>query len=96
MNVKPRAVPLLNLSQLKGIEAAGTLSIFNDVIEQVIDDDKDKVRVTKVRLSPELALLLQNYQNKGKNQTWAEVNEFFRTEFAADVNFDRAWQEIEK
>ena len=33
VNVKPRDVPLLNLSQLEEIEAAGTLSIFYDIIE---------------------------------------------------------------
>ena len=96
VNVKPKDVPLLNLSQLEGIKALGTLSIFYDVIEQVTDDDKDRVRVTKTRLSLEMALLLQNYQSKGKCRTWAEVKEFFRTEFVADVNCDRALQEIEK
>ncbi len=39
--------------------------------------------------------MLMNKQKQGECHTWAELKLFLRTEFAADMNFDRAWQEIE-
>ncbi len=56
-------------------------------MEQVPDSDVERVRIAKTR---DLALLLQNHQRKGKCKTCGGVKEFSQTEFAADVNFDRA------
>ena len=93
--VKPRDVPILTLAQLEGLEAAGTLGIFFDLIEQVSDQDEERVRIAKTRVSPELTLLIQNQQRQGKVNTWEQVKECLQAGFAQDLNFDRAWQEID-
>ncbi len=45
--IKPRDVSILNLQKLEGLESAGTLNIFFDLIEQCTPDDKERVRVAK-------------------------------------------------
>lgn len=93
--IKPRDVPILSLQKLEGLESAGTLNIFFDLIEQCSPDDEERVRIAKSKMEPELTVTLMNKQAQGQCNTWAELKLFFRTEFAADMNFDRAWQEIE-
>ncbi len=46
-------------------------------------------------MSEELALLLQNRQAKGQCTSWEEVKDFLRTEFAVDLNLNRAWTDLE-
>ncbi len=92
---KPRDVPTLNLQKLEGLESAGTLNIFFDLIEQCTPNDEERVRVAKSRMEAELTVMLMNKQKQGECHKWAELKLFLRTEFAADMNFDRAWQEIE-
>lgn len=96
MIVKPRDVPILSLAQLELLEAASTLNIFSYLVEQVSELDAEKVRVAKSRINSEIALLIQSYQRQGKCSTWENMKLFFQTEFEADVNFDRIWQEIEQ
>lgn len=92
---KPRDIKILELHDLEGLEAAGKLAVFFEGVEQCSQDDRDRVQIAKSRVSSELAMLLHNRQQKGSSTTWAEVKHFFRSEFAVDVNIDRAWQELE-
>ena len=95
VGVKPRDIPVLDLLQLGGIEAAGNLNIFFDLVEACTPVEEERLSVVKTRISSEIALLLRNRQSQGTAQTWEGVKGLFREEFAAEVNFDRAWQEIE-
>ncbi|RUM27881.1 MAG: hypothetical protein DSY42_09270 [Aquifex sp.] len=92
---KPRDIPQLQLHQLQGLEAAARLQMFFELIEQCSDDDQTRVQVAKGRVSSELAMLVHNNQLKNRCKTWLELKRFLKTEFAVDVNLDRAWQEIE-
>ena len=93
--MKPKDVPRLDLSQLSGLEAAGRLQIFFEAVEKCSADDSTRVMIAKNRLSSELAMLIHNNQTKFKCTTWKHLCNFLRTEFAVDVNVDRAWQELE-
>ena len=93
--MKPKDVPRLDLSQLSGLEAAGRLQIFFEAVERCSLDDSTRVMIAKNRLSSELAMLIHNNQTKHKCNTWLSFCHFLRTEFAVDVNVDRAWQELE-
>lgn len=94
-SIRPRDIPTLQLSQLDGIKAAGTLNLFLDQIESCSIYDEERVNIAKARVGPEIALLLRNVQEQGKANTWAGVKTFFRGEFAADITFDRGWKEVE-
>ncbi len=87
---KPRDVPRLGLEELKGLEATGRLTLFFEGIQQCSLIDSERVKVAKSRVRPKLALLLQNRQEKGQCASWEEVKKFLRTEFAVDLNLDRA------
>ncbi len=91
---KPRDVPKLCLEELVGLEATGRLALFFEGIEQCTPPDSECVKTAKQRVSQELALLLQNRKAKGKCTSWEEVKEFLRTEFAVDLNLDRAWRSV--
>ncbi len=80
---------------MEEIEAVGTFDLFLEIVELVSDQDGERVRVAKTRMSSDLALLIQNQQRKRERSTWKEVEKFQQTEFRADVNFDRAWQEMD-
>ena len=93
--MKPKDVPMLDLYQLSGLEAAGRLQIFFEAVEKCTSDDSTRVMIAKNRLSSELAMLIHNNQLKYKCMTWPSFCDFLRNEFAVDVNVDRAWQELE-
>ena len=93
--MKPKDVPVLDLYQLSGLEAAGRLQIFFEAVEKCTDDDSTRVMIAKSRLSSELAMLIHNNQAKSRCTTWISFCDFLRNEFAVDVNVDRAWQELE-
>ena len=93
--MKPKDVPMLDLWQLSGLEAAGRLQIFFEAVERCTDDDSSRVVIAKSRLSSELAMLIHNNQAKWKCNTWMSFCHFLKTEFAVDVNVDRAWSELE-
>jgi len=92
---RPRDVPILELHQLEGLEAAARLQIYFELIEQCSPDDGIRVQIAKSRLGSELAMLVHNCQAKGRCSIWKDLREFLRTEFAVDVNVDRAWQDLD-
>ena len=91
---KPRDVPILELAQLEGIEAAARLQMFIELVEQVSDCDEVRVKVAKSRLSPEIAMLVHNRQQRALI-TWSKLCHLLKTEFAVEVNVDRAWQDLD-
>lgn len=91
---KPRDIPLLELCQLEGIEAAARLQMFIELVEQVSLQDETRVRVAKSRLSPEIAMLVHNKQQHG-NLTWTGFCYLLRTQFAVEITVDRAWQDLD-
>ncbi len=93
VGTKPRDIPRIGLEELEGLGATGTLALFFEGTEQCTPIDAERVRVAKSRVSPELALLLQNRQEKGQCASWYDVKMFLGTEFAVDLNLDRAWKE---
>ena len=94
--MKPKDVPMLDLFQLSGLEAAGRLQIFFEAVEKCTTDDSTRVMIAKNKLSSELAILIHNNQAKSRCTTWRSFCDFLRNEFAVDVNVDRAWQELEE
>ncbi len=94
-STKPRDIPILELTQLQGINATTQLQIFFELVEQCSEDEMRRLQVAKSRVSSELAALIHNQQSKHNCNTWEELKNILRNEFATDVNFDRAWQEID-
>lgn len=92
---RPRDVPTLQLDQLEGLEAAARLHIFFELVELCSPEDEVRVQIAKSKLSAQLMMLIHNRQTKGRCHTWVEFKEFLQTEFAVDVNVDRAWQDID-
>lgn len=80
----------LDLHQLEGLEAADTISIFFDIVEQCTEDDDTRVQIVKSRVMSDLAMLLYNSQSKGKCNSRGGIKRFLENEFAADINLDRA------
>ena len=94
-NIKPRDIPILELNQLQGLNATTQLQIFFELVEQCSDSDLRRVQIAKSRVSPELAALIHNHQTQHHCDTWVDLKQLLRTEFSTDVNFDRAWQEMD-
>ncbi len=84
---------MLELQHLGGLDATARLQIFFDLVEQCSPYDEARIRIAQGRVSPELAVLIHSHQ--ATLQTWIAFQDFFRTEFAVEVNVDRAWQELE-
>lgn len=53
---KPRGIPVLELHQLRGLDAAARLEMFFKLVELCIPSDATRVQIVKGRVSPELAL----------------------------------------
>ena len=68
--MKPKDVPMLDLFQLSGLEAAGRLQIFFEAVEKCTTDDNTRVMIAKNKLSSELAMLIHNNQAKFRCTTW--------------------------
>ena len=81
--VKPRDIPMLSLE------------LFFEMVELCSSQDVIRVQVTKSRVSQELANLIHNQQIHGRCQTWKEVCTLLEREVSTEVNFDRAWKEID-
>ena len=93
--MKPRDVPILDLQQLQGLEAAVRLQMFFELVEQCHDQDDERVQIAKSRVSPDLAILIHNSQSSHTITSWATFKAFFQKEFAVDYSVDRAWQQLE-
>ncbi len=92
--IKPRDIPQLDLDQLQGLEAAARLQMFFEPIAQCSYENETRVQVAKGRVRSELAILTHNNQSKRRCRTWLELKDLLKTEFAIDVNLERACQEI--
>ncbi len=90
---KPRDIPILELKHLEGLDAAARLQIFFELVERCSPNDQTRIQIAKERVSTELAVLIHSKQST--LHTWNDFQFFLRTEFAVDVNVDRAWQELE-
>ncbi|XP_050687893.1 uncharacterized protein LOC126981190 isoform X2 [Eriocheir sinensis] len=95
ISTKPRDIPILQLHELDDLEAAGKLSLFFDLVEQCTTEDGDRMKVAKTRVSSDLAMLIHNQQGKSNCQSWEDLKQFLKTQFAAEVTLDRAWQHFE-
>ncbi len=94
-STKPRDIPILEVNQLQALNATTQLQIFFELVEQCSDDDLRRVQVAKGRVSSELAALIHNHQTRYQCNTWGDLKQLLKTELSTDVNFDRAWQEID-
>ncbi|KAG0709960.1 hypothetical protein GWK47_023746 [Chionoecetes opilio] len=92
---KPRDIPMLELHQLQGLDAAACLQMFFELVEQCSSSDTTLIQIAKGRVSSELAILIHNNQTYQKIESWAALRNLFQTEFATEVSIDRAWQELE-
>ncbi|KAG0713112.1 hypothetical protein GWK47_016924 [Chionoecetes opilio] len=90
---KPRDIPILELYQLQGLDAAYKCSF--ELVEQCSSSDATRIQIAKGRVSPEFAISIHNNQTNQKIESWPALRNLFQTEFATEVSIDRAWQELE-
>ncbi len=83
---KPRDILVLELQDLEGLEATGRLALFFEGVEQCTLADGGRIKIANSRVGRDIALLLQNRQEKGQCTSWKDVKKFLRTEFAVDIN----------
>ena len=91
---KPRDIPILELNHLEGLEASTRLQMFIELIEQAAPDDTSRIQIAKSRLGSEIVMLIHNHQRKQPNLPWKNFCHLLKSEFAVDVNLDRAWQDL--
>lgn len=92
---KPRDIPILELHHLQGLNATTQLQIFIELVEQSSTEDTHRVQIAKSRVSGELAALIHNQQTLHNCYTWNQLKQLLLTKFSKEVNFDRAWREID-
>ncbi len=69
---KTRDIPVLQLKDLKGLEATGKLTLFEG-IEQCTLANGDRIKIAKSPVASAIALLLQNCQEKEQCASWEDV-----------------------
>ena len=91
---KPRDVPMLELHQLQGLNATTHLQIFFELVEQCSNLDARRIQIAKGRVSAEIAALIHNHQTLHACDTWSKLKTLLNSHFSKEVNFDRAWQDV--
>ncbi len=91
---KPRDIPVLELHQLQGLNATTQLQIFFELVEQCSVVDTTRVQIAKGRVSPEIAAIIHNHQTLHNCNSWDSLKELLNSHFNKEVNFARAWQNI--
>ncbi len=92
---KPRNIPILELHQLQGLNATTQLQIFLELVEQCSVIDTTRVQIAKGRVSTEIAALIHNHQTLHNCNSWDSLKELLNSYSNKEVNFDRAWQNID-
>ncbi len=92
---KARDIPVLELSHLHGLESASRLKLFFEQVEACAEYSDDRIEVAKLRVSVELAMKIQSMITKQSIVTWHELKTNLQNEFATELGFDRAWQNID-
>ncbi len=92
---KPRDIPILELHHLQGLDSTTQLQIFIELVEQSSNEDTRKVQIAKSRVSSELAALIHNHQILHHCHTWNSIKQLLLSQFSQEVNFDRAWRDID-
>ena len=62
---------------------------------QCSNDDSKRVQIAKGKVSAELAAHIYNHQTLHGCTTWEALKLLLKSQFSTEVNFDRAWQEID-
>ena len=92
---KPEDIPSLELHHLHGLDSTSRLNLFCEQVESRSVLSSERIKVVKMRVSVELALLLQSLTTKNPNFIWSDLMNLLRQEFAIEINFDCAWQQLD-
>ena len=92
---KPRDIPILELQHLHGLESASRIELFFEQIETCSPLSSERIDIIKTRVSAELAMKLHALINKESITIWSELKQRLKQEFATELNFDRAWAELD-
>ena len=93
---KSRDIPVLELKHLHGLESASRLNLFFEQVESCATLSAERIEVARLRVSIELAMRLQALIAQYSITTWDHFKTCLRQEFATELNFDQAWQHIDR
>lgn len=92
---KARDIPVLELSHLHGLESASRLRLFFEQVESCTIFSDERIEVAKLRVSIEIAMKIQTMLSNQTIRSWEDLKLQLQKEFATELGFDRAWQNID-
>ena len=72
--LKPRDIPIMELSQLKGVEGAGRLAVFLSQVESCSSDAEERQQIVQMRADAPLALFIQSIRSE-RQMSWTQFKE---------------------
>ena len=91
--IRPKDIPLLQLSELHGLSAGNRLRRFFEQVEDCTPSDHDRVRVALHRVDPEIEGLLRAKQAHCSD-SWDTFKSVVRSQFASTHSAAEAWKEV--
>ena len=71
--IKPRDIPVLELTQLKGVDGEGKLSAFLDQVEMCASSFEERKQILKTRLDAQLNISVQALMTDHEIWSWSQL-----------------------
>ncbi len=91
--LKPRDIPILELSQLKGVEGEGKLGIFLSQVENCSLDSEERKRIVTARVDAHIAMYVQAMLKDKEDMSWIEFRKNLTVELT-DQNPNNLYDEL--
>lgn len=92
--LKPRDIPLLELSQLHGVETESFLNRFFDRVESCIPEITERVKVAQSRLDIPLANLVKAEMDAYRIHSWESFKKVLQNQFKGSTQISELWREL--
>ncbi len=86
--LKPRDVPILELSHLQGVEGESRLRVFFSQVKECSLDDSERQKIVLTRVDAKLAVYIQSVCSKEDHLTWTEFKQHLISELT-DLSYSK-------
>ena len=90
--LKPRDIPLLELSQLQEMNSVTRLNLFFNSVERCAQNSLERLQIAELRMGLELTGLIHSARESGRIGSWEEFKTFMLEEFQVKLDFQQTWQ----
>lgn len=94
--IRPSDIPVVNLTDLDGIETESTLAELFGLVESCVSSDEERLQVAQTRVDKPLHAMIYSLIKQGKISTWCDFKAVLSAKFCGTPNITEAWQIIEE